>query len=145
MVCGPFWNYRIYDIEQSSYAFDEIVEKCQAFYASLAGDEPPDLDDTVPTYECVRGLHPDIDGSTVEVDADLAMAVHNANDEKKAAEKKLLGLKTRLLDAMGNAQHAVLGDRKVASRSPHASGSVALNLARKHPAVQQPETEKQTA
>lgn len=145
MVCGPFWNYRIYDIEHSSYAFDEIVEKCQAFHKSLQGDVPPDLDDTVPTYECVRELHPDIDGSTVEVDFELAAAVHGANDDFKAAEKRLRGLKTQLLDIMGNAQSAVVGKLNVAKRSPHASGSVALNMSRKSLAAQQEELEKKTA
>ena len=119
MVCGPFWNYRIYDIDFSGFAGDEIVEKCRTFYESLQQDTPPDLDDSVPTYECIRQLHPDIDGTTVEVDADLGMAVHNANADHKAAEKKLRGLKTQLLDAMGNAQHAVMGPLKVATRAPH--------------------------
>lgn len=143
MVCGPFWNYRIYDIDFSPSAGSEITEKCTDFFASLRNDEAPDLDDTVPTYRCVRQLHPEINGETVTVDSDLAMALHNANDEHKAAETKLRGLKSELLVAMGNAESAVLGDPadtknhiKVAKRSPHASGSVALNLARTHPAIQ---------
>ncbi len=136
MVCGPFWNYRIYEIEHSSYAFDEIVEKCQAFYASLSSDEAPDLDDSVPTYECVRQLHPDIDGSTVEIGLELAVAVHDANARHKAAEQELRGLKTQLLDQMGNAKYAqIAGGVKVADRRPHAKGGIALNLARKHPAA----------
>ena len=145
MVCGPFWNYRIYDIAFSAFAADEIVEKCRAFHQSLQQDTPPDLDDTVPTYRCVRELHPDINGETVDVDPDLGVAVHNANGAAKAADKTLRGLKTQLLDAMGGAQHAVMGDLKVASRAPHASGSVALNLARKHPAVQRDNLEGQSA
>lgn len=135
MVCGPFWNYRIYDIPFSSFAGAEIVEKCRAFYESLQQDTPPPLDDSVPTYECVRQLHPEISGETVEVDADLAIAVHNANADFSIAEKKLRGLKSRLLDVMGDAQYAAMNGLKVADRRPHAKGGVALYLARKHPAI----------
>jgi predicted phage-related endonuclease len=136
MVCGPYWDYRIYDIAFNSFAGAEIIEKCRAFWESLKSDTPPDLDDTVPTYETMRKLHPEIDGSTVQVDPDLGIAVHNANDDAKAADKKLRGLKTRLLDAMGEAQYAEFNGLKVASRSPHGSGSVSLLIARKHPALQ---------
>lgn len=138
MVCGPFWNYRIYDIAFSEFAGAEIVEKCQAFYTSLQSDTPPPLDDTVPTYETMRRLHPEINGETVTVDPDLAMAVHNANADKSDAEKKLRGLKTQLLDVMGQAQTALLDNGiKVATRSPHGSGSVSLLLAKTHPATAQ--------
>jgi predicted phage-related endonuclease len=135
MVCGPYWNYHIYDIAFNEFAGAEIVEKCRAFWESLKSDTPPDLDDSVPTYETMRKLHPEINGKTVQVDPDLAIAVHNANADAKDADKKLRGLKTRLLDVMGEAQHAVMGDIKVASRAPHGSGSVSLNLARTHPAI----------
>lgn len=133
LVLGPYFNDHIYEIEFVDEVGDWIESECAKFYASLAGDTPPELDDSVATYECVRELHPDIDGSTVEVDPALGIDLHDANDELKTAEKRLRGLKTQVLDVMGNAQTAVAGDLKIATRSPHASGSVALNLARKHP------------
>jgi hypothetical protein len=86
----------------------------------------------------MRKLHPEINGETVTVDPDLAMSIHNANADHKESEKRLRGLKTRLLDVMGQAQTAVLDNGiKVATRSPHGSGSVSLNLAKTHPAVAQ--------
>lgn len=137
LAIGPYYNDRIYEIPFDPVVADWIVAECKQFYESLAGDTPPPLDDTLATYQCVRELHPDIDGSTVQVDPDLGMAVHNANADHKASETRLRGLKTELLDAMGNAQTAQIGWRKVATRSPHARGGVALNLARTHPAAQQ--------
>ncbi|MFV8317075.1 YqaJ viral recombinase family protein [Mycobacterium sp. 23] len=145
LVLGPYFNDHIYTIDYDPEVAEWIWSKCGEFHESLAGDEPPDLDDSVATYECVRQLHPDIDGSTAEIDPDLAMAVHNANDDHKASEARLRGLKTRLLDQMGNAQHAVSGQLKVATRSTHARGGVALNLARKHPAIQAQEMRSKTA
>lgn len=136
LVLGPYFNDHTYTIPFDAEVAAWIVAECRIFYGSLAADVPPALDDHIATYSCVKELHPDIDGTTVEVDPDLGMAVHNANDAVKEAEKKLLGLKTRLLAAMGNAQHAEFNGLKVADRRPHARGGVALNLARTHPAVQ---------
>jgi predicted phage-related endonuclease len=143
LVLGPYFNDHLYEIRYDHDVSLWIRAECRKFYDSLAQDTPPPLDDSVATYECIRELHPDIDGTTVAVDPDLGMAVHNANDDLKTAETTLRGLKSRLLDAMGNAESAVIGDPadpkkhlKVAKRSPHASGSVALNLARTHPVVQ---------
>jgi putative phage-type endonuclease len=136
LVLGPYFNDHLYEIPFDQDVADWTVAECRRFYQSLDYDVPPDLDDSVATYECVRELHPDIDGSTAEVDPELGVAVHNANDDVKAAEKRLRGLKTQLLDAMGNAQYAEFNGIKVADRRPHARGGVSLNLARTHPAVQ---------
>lgn len=143
LVLGPYFNDHLYEIPYRHEVALWIREECRKFWVSLDSDTPPALDDSVATYECVRELHPDIDGTTVAVDPDLGIAIHNANDDLNDAKKKLLGLKSKLLDAMGSAESAVIGDPldpkkhlKVAKRGPHASGSVALNLARTHPAVQ---------
>lgn len=150
MVLGPFFEANTYVIDYAPAVVDSIHKRCRAFWDSLAGDAPPELDDTVPTYEAVRELHPDIDGTTVEVDFMLGVNVHDANDDMKVEEKRLLGLKTQLLDAMGAAQYAVIqhpsaGEITVATRGRHAKGGVALNLARKHPALQAAERREQTA
>lgn len=153
LALGPFFNEHVYEIPFQQSVADWMLAQCTTFYRSLSADIVPDLDNTVATYQCVRELHPDIDGETVEVDADLGIAVHNANADLKDAETKLRGLKTRLLDEMGNAQYAVLGSGdgetrttlKVATRSPHSKSGVALNLARKHPVIQLDEIRSKSA
>lgn len=131
-VLGPFFEAHTYVIPFAADVVDGIHERCRAFYESLAGDTPPPLDDTVMTYQTVRALHPDIDGSTVEVDPELAWRVLEYDHAAKANEACLRGAKTRLLDAMGNAQTAVCGGVKVADRRPHARGGVACVLATKN-------------
>lgn len=150
LALGPFFNDRIYEVEFDAAVAEWLLDECRAFWASLSSDTPPPLDDSVATYDAVRELHHDINGETVEIDFMLGIGVHDANDELKAAEKQLRGLKAQLLDAMGNAQTAVInhpahGPLKVATRSPHARGGIALNLARKHPAIQQSELRSKSA
>ena len=136
LVLGPYFNDHTYHIPFDAEVGEWIVSECQRFHQSLAYETPPELDDHIATYQCVKALHPDIDGSTVEVDATLGIGIHNANEEVKDAEKRLLGLKTQLLDVMGNAQHAEFNGLKVADRRQHSRGGVALNLARTHPVIQ---------
>lgn len=133
MVLGPYFEAHTYVIEYDQQVVDMIHQRCLAFWHSLKGQEPPDLDDTVPTYECVRELHPDITpGETVEIDTELALRVLQSDADLKANETALRGAKTRLLDLMGDAQHAECGGIRVADRRPHGRGGVALNLARKN-------------
>ncbi|MCG7592436.1 YqaJ viral recombinase family protein [Mycobacterium sp. PSTR-4-N] len=132
---GPYYQDRVYTVPFDPIVGEWITTECAAFWDGVRHGATPELDDSVATYECVRELHPDIDGSTAEVDPDLAIAVHNASADHKDAEKRLRGLKAQLLDAMGDAQYAEFNGIKVATRSPHARGGVALNLARTHPAV----------
>lgn len=132
LAVGPFWNERVYEIEPDPDVFGLIQAECQRFWESLAADEPPPLDDSAVTYETVRQLHPDIDGSVVQIDVDLARHVLDWDHDYTSAEKKLRGFKSQLLEVMGNAQTAMCGDIKIADRRPHTRGSVALSLARKN-------------
>lgn len=132
VVLGPFFEAHTYVIPFDEYVAQAIHDHCRVFYASLADDTPPPLDDTVATYEALRELHPDIDGSSVHIDADLARRVLALNNDSKAIETELRGAKSELLDLMGNAQTAMCGDVKIADRRPHAKGSIALALATKN-------------
>ncbi len=117
---------KIYVIEYSAQLAAAIVEAVRKWNASLAAGEPPELDDTISTYETVRRLHPEIDGREVQLDPDLAADYLTAVADDKEITKRLRGLKTRVLDVMGNAQTAVVIDLKIATRTPGRGESVSL-------------------
>ena len=105
----------------------EIVEAVYAWQQALAEGHKPDLDDTVATYDAVRREHPEIDpAKTVEIDQALAHQWLQARTDLKDAEKRERGLKTKVLDVMGDAKTAHLGDLKIATRTPGARGTVTL-------------------
>lgn len=136
LVLGPYFEAHTYIIRYDPSVVAAIHQRCTEFWHSLKGNVPPDLDDSVATYQCVRELHPEINrGETARLDADTALDILLANEEHKAAETRLRGLKTTLLDRMGNAQYACVGDGeheiRVADRRTHARGGVALNLSTK--------------
>jgi len=133
MVLGPFFEAHTYVIEFDAEVADAIVTRCKEFYDSLQTGVPPELDDTVATYQTVRELHPDITpDSVVEVDPELAVQVLELDAALKDTERVTRGHKSLLLDAMGNAQTAMCSGVKVADRRPHAKGGVALALATKN-------------
>lgn len=117
---------KIYVIEYSAQLAAAIVAAVRKWNASLAASEPPELDDTISTYETVRRLHPEIDGREVQLDPDLAVDYLTAVADDKEITKRLRGLKTRVLDVMGNAQTAVVIDLKIATRTPGRGDSISL-------------------
>ncbi|MDV6277260.1 YqaJ viral recombinase family protein [Rhodococcus erythropolis] len=117
---------KIYVIEYSAQLAAAIVAAVRQWNASLVASEPPELDDTISTYETVRRLHPDIDGREVQLDPDLAADYLTAVADDKEITKRLRGLKTRVLDVMGNAQTAVVIDLKIATRTPGRGDSISL-------------------
>lgn len=127
ILCPEYGRPRIYTIEYNPVIADAILTVVRSWNASLANGVPPALDDSTTTYATVRRLHPDItDGHEVQIAAALAGEYLTAVNEDKEITKRLRGLKTQVLDAMGNAQRAMVDDLKIATRSPAARGAIAL-------------------
>lgn len=118
LVMGPYFRHHCYRIPWDQELADEIIEQLRAFHASLADpDAAPELDDTVATYDAVRSVHPDIDdGAEVQLDADMAVDYLDAYAVHKAAEAELRLHKSRVLEVMGRAKVARVGDVKIADR-----------------------------
>lgn len=95
-------------IEQAAARFQEYVTTGTA----------PDWDGSESTYQAVREMHPDIDGTEVEIDGAHLLTL--AQLEYDAAEAKLKQAKSEVMHLMGSAQHAYIeheGEKiRVASR-----------------------------
>jgi putative phage-type endonuclease len=125
----PQLMFAEYVIERDDDLIAAIVERCRDFYESLSADVPPDLDDTVATYEAIKALHPDIDaGESVELTPDEAFEFLDAGDCAKAAVVRERAAKTVVLDRMGRANFGLCDGLKVARRQP-GKGGVSLYAA----------------
>jgi predicted phage-related endonuclease len=132
MVAGPFWAEKCYPIRYDRSTAAGLIAELRRFWESLQAKTPPPLDDSVATYQTVRKEHPDIAaGTTIDLPAGLAASYLEALAEQKEVDRLVRGIKSEVLDAMGDAETAVCGPIKVAKRTPHASGTVALTAARK--------------
>lgn len=104
---------------------------CRDFYDSLAGDVPPDLDDSVATFDTVKRAHPDIDrGESVELDRRLARGLVLWCDELKVTEKQTRHHKSRAIEAMGRAQYATCDGVRIARRQPRGDDVTFVVLAK---------------
>lgn len=116
-------------VEWDADVFGGLVDAGADWWASLESGTPPDLDDTVATYETVRGLHPDIDkGTEVETSRDMALAILDATMTLEEADATLQGLKTKALDLMGTAQHLTCEEEKIASRRARGKGKPFITI-----------------
>lgn len=106
-----------HNVTWDALLFARIVKRCNEFYNLLQEGTLPNLDDTTSTYETVRGLHPDIERDTVYVATrEEALALFDAKEAADNAEAKYKGLRTQLLDNMGNRHRAITGDTVFARR-----------------------------
>lgn len=109
-------DWRTYRFEPSAEDFATLLEAGEDFMSSLAADEEPELDEHGATYLALRDLHPDIDGSVMQVPASLADRWFAAQDAYDAAESTVIGLRSELAKSMGMAWRADCGEQKVAYR-----------------------------
>ena len=112
-------------IEFDEFEAKVIEQKASEFWKLVQEGTAPDFDGSESTYTAVREMHPNIDGSEVEIDGLHLLALAQAEFEE--AEAKLKKIKSEVLDKMGNAQHAYIdvdGQKiRVASRQARGNGA----------------------
>lgn len=113
---------QIYTIEFDAELGDMIINACTAWHQSLADRNPPPLNDTTTCYKTVKSLHPNVDGSTVQVTPAAAAEYLDAVADAKAADAKARLMKSLMSKEMGEAQYAAVGDVIIADRRPNKHG-----------------------
>lgn len=127
LVVGPYFNERIYSVAYDRSFASWIVTKCERFYRSLAGDEPPELDNTLATYQCLRALHPDIDpDATTILDYSDAREFVTAHTELLDATERFNGARNRLVKRMERDKRAEYEGIKIADRRANGKGGVSF-------------------
>ena len=115
---GQGLEFAEYVIQRDEATERALIRICAAFHASLDAETPPPLDDTVATYDTMRRLHPDIDGTDIEIPKGLATRYVRAQNAARKAEARARAAKTLLLDRMGTARHATYAGERIARRQP---------------------------
>lgn len=128
LVAWPVYGPpKIYHVEWDQDLADLILKRVYLWVASLSEGVPPELDNSVTTYECVRRLHPDIErGMEVELEESLAVDYLRAVEQQKEADRVLRGLKARVLEQMQRAQYATCRGHKIADRRNGRGDTVSL-------------------
>ena len=132
VVVLGFGTPEIHTVEWDEDVWDSIVAACTRWHHTGQAGDPPPLDDRTATYDAVRGLHPDIDRDTdTQINHGEAVALLDALEEEAAAKATVIAAKTRLLDQMGTARRALVGDTTIATRTQGRGDSITLRINRK--------------
>lgn len=117
-------KYRVFDVPADLFEQDANLGKVIEFREQfLLPDAQPDFDGALATYETVRELHPEIDPELPDVElAELGTSYVLAVEKFNAAESELNEMKSRVLDAMGQAKRGLVDSTPIVSRQARGSG-----------------------
>ena len=107
----------IVDYDPDEAAF--IRDQAQAFLDTLPGgpsEQRPSIDKHSATYEALRRLHPEIDGTDVDLDPETARQYCAARHALKAAETAETYAKSLVIDELGSAKRARFLGQTIAQR-----------------------------
>lgn len=118
-MLGPRLRFAEYVVDYDPQLGAQLMARAEQWRDLLAGDEPPDLDDTVATWNAIRKLHPEIErGVEVELVEGEARELVEFQAAMKAIEPALRLCKSTVVDRMGRAQYATYQGVRVARRQP---------------------------
>lgn len=109
-------EFRWYRIERDQDDINYLIAAADAFLASLDAGVEPDVDGSGHTYAAIRELHPDIDGTTVELDPATAAEWVEVIAAEKRAHAAKQDVQNRIAHLMGSAQYAALDNTIYARR-----------------------------
>jgi putative phage-type endonuclease len=129
-------EFREYVVEWNETEAEVLRGAAREFLDTVERDERPDIDAHSATYRAVRELHPEIDGSEVEITPALAERYRAALAEYKRAEAVKQATTSEVLDVLGTGRRAVVDGESIAIRVPgrgDASPSLRPSLIRETP------------
>lgn len=121
-------EFHEFDIEWNEFEANVMFTAVKRWWDCVQSGEQPEWDGSTSTYETVKLLHPDIDPDGVVELGELGVALVNAQSDVDAATALVTELKSRTLDAMGDAKSGVVDDRVVAVRSSRNGGTPFLTI-----------------
>jgi putative phage-type endonuclease len=116
------FQFREYVIDADDDDAEFLVTEADRFMQSLRDGEEPDIDSHGATYAAIKAMHPLIDGTEYELDAETAAAYIDTSSALKQAEEAKQFVTNTIATAMGNAQRATFARttyvRRQAKKAP---------------------------
>jgi putative phage-type endonuclease len=129
-------DYREYRIEFDQDEFDLLAEAGAEFMATLERNERPDIDEHSATFQALREMHPDIDGTEHELSNAVARRYLIARQQSAKAAELEQYAKSLVADEMGSAHKAVWDGQVIARRQARGEGLPYLVAARNLPTIE---------
>jgi putative phage-type endonuclease len=124
-------DLREFDIEFDQWEFDAMFAAVERWRDCVLNDTKPDWDGSASTFETVKAINPDVSDTAVDL-GDLGVHVQNAQSDFDKAAELLTELKSRTIDALGEAKSGFVtvgGEQYVVcTRSVNRNGVVSLTI-----------------
>ncbi len=101
------------DIERDERMIRKIIERGSELWQRVLDDVPPDVDGSEATARALNAMHPESDGRTLCLDAEMmsvADEIETLKVSNKAAKERLDELEARVKATLGAAEMGVLPD-----------------------------------
>lgn len=123
-----------YLVEADDVAAGELLSIGRQFLDDLESGKLPDLDGHVATLRAVKELHPEIDGTTVDIPDHLGIALVREKSRLIVPTERFNLAKAELASFMGTAKVALWNGVKIADRRSKNGGIPYIQLAGNLPA-----------
>lgn len=124
-VMLPYLEFRAYLVRYDADEAAFLRREGRKFLDDIEARRRPSIDSHSATYQTMRELHPDIEPTTVELPAQVALRYAQACADEAAAKAEKQHASSLVLDHMGMAQRATYLDTTVARRQVKtADGSI---------------------
>jgi predicted phage-related endonuclease len=124
-------DLREFDIVMDQWEFDAMFAAVERWRDCVLNDTKPDWDGSASTFETVKAINPDVSDTAVDL-GDLGVHVQNAQSDFDKAAELLTELKSRTIDALGEAKSGFVtvgGEQYVVcTRSVNRNGVVSLTI-----------------
>lgn len=128
-------DYREYVVHHDADECAFMRQAAEQFLDDIANNVRPDIDEHAATYQTIKELHPEIDGTDVEVADETASRFIASRLLLDAAKAQVQEATSVLADEMGDARRAVWDGQTIATRQTRGDGSpfvvAARNLGKK--------------
>ncbi len=119
-------DFRVYHLKWEESEAAWLREKVGTFWQTVLDGKAPPLDGSDSTYQAVREMHPEIDGSDIDLSPRLFARYEATRSALDGAKERHQQAKTEVLQEMGEARRAYVDGIPVLRRQPHGRGGVAL-------------------
>lgn len=122
-------DYREYLVEYDADAAAELRDIGRRFLESIELGIAPDLDGGPATMRAIKELHPDIDGTTMDIPDEIGWRLVYEKSRLVVPTERFESAKNELANLMGNAQKAFWNGTKIADRRSRNGGIPYIQLA----------------
>lgn len=123
-------DIRTYTLTWEPAEAELLRDAGREFLDDVAAGRRPDIDEHTATYQVVKELHPDIDGTTVELSDVTAARFITAKIAEKTAKGNARAAAAHVADEMGNAAKATWQGQMIATRQVRDGGLPYVKAAR---------------